>query len=297
MNLPRFSLCLVTFISATVSTLLAQEASNQPSQKVRIVVLGHQRVAEFTKTTADETITAPGIDGKMTKMVIPKGSPLEVRGSALEYLPGDIFVENKAPDNEKQMIPVNWSINDAQPTLEIKPRTELAFLLKTTGTDGSEAHTPYLSAKLPAGSGNCLVAVVANHREVESWKNPQTYAFDTSAEAVPPGTLFFFNGTPFPIEVNIPRQDTEEPEIVEAYRTTIIKPGVNKEGRSIAIVKLISRKNGLKKQFYYNTFPVPGDGRVFMAAAFDPNRDAPSPATIVHFTDVVSYESLDGGGN
>lgn len=288
MKLSPFALCLLPIFPAA---LLAQEASDQPTQKVRILVLGHQRAAEFTKTTADQTVEAPGPDGKMGKMLIPKGSPLEIRGDPLEYLPGNIFIENKAPDNGKQMIPVNWSINDAHSTLEIKPRTELAFLIKTTGREGGETLSPYLSTKLPVASGNCLVAVVANHRETESWKNPQTYAFDTSAEAVPPGTLFFFNGTPFPIEVNIPRHDTEDPEIVEAYRTTTIKPGVNKEGRSIAIVKLISRKNGLKKQFYYNTFPVPSDGRVFMAAAFDPNPDAPSPATIVHFTDVIHQEA------
>jgi hypothetical protein len=297
MNLSISAFCPLVILSAAITTLDAQEAGDPPGLKVRVVVLGHQRMAQFTTTTADETITAPGIDGKMTEMVIPKGSPLEIRGSAFEYLPGDIFIENKTPANGSQMIPLNWSINDAHSTLEIHPRVELAFLQKTLDADGSESFSPYLSAKLPGDTANCLIAVVANPREVEAWKSPQTYVFDTSARAVPPGTLFFFNSTPFSIEMNVPRQDTQEPEIIEPYQTTIIKPGTNDEGRSIAIVKLISRKNGIKKQFYYNTFPVPRDGRIFMAASFDPNPNASSPATIVHFTDVITQVAPGGDGN
>lgn len=286
MTSSSITLRLAMVLTATLFSLVAQEPIDPSTQKVRIVVLGHQRAAEFTKTTADEIVTAPGIDGKMTKMTIPKGSPLEVRGTPFEYLPNNIFIENKSPTDEKQMIPVPWSLNDASTILELKPRAELTFLQKTTSTDEKKSETlsPYASTTLPADSRNCLIAVIANLTEAESWRNPRMQTFDTSAQAIPAGSLFFYNSTPFAIELHLARK---EPMIVEPSTSTIVQPGVNSEGRTIAIVKLISRKTEVKKQFYYNTLPVPADGRCYMFAYFDPTASNASPAGIVQFNDLI----------
>ncbi|BDS07058.1 hypothetical protein NT6N_20980 [Oceaniferula spumae] len=274
-------------------TSTAQSVDEPPKEfNAKVIALGHQRAATFVRSKKDRVMEVPNVDGsKMEKVVIKAGTPIEVRGEKFEYLPAQVFYQNRTQGELEDMKPLRLVANQISPTLTIKPRTTLNLSLRTPAAnpDDKATFSPYVAATLP--SADSLVTLVANIKDKEFWRKPSVFTFDTSPQALPPASLFFFNATPFPIELDVPLRDSKEPLIVEAYKTATVQPGVNSKGRTRAIVKLISRKAGIKKQFYYNTVLVPQNGRVYLMAHFDPTPNAPNPACIVQFSDKIAPAS------
>lgn len=276
----RLIACILAFLPAPLFSQADPDHSGS-HLILRLATVGHKRPAEFILSKEDQTIEVPSLDGKsMERQVIPAGSPREIRGGEWEYLPLRFFLNTKSKEEKKELV-LQPTLNAVSSPQKIAPSNVLE--LKTVS--GSE--TPYIRAQLPQNATHVLMVLAANSSTKEMWKTPQVSVFDTSSKTLPPGSLFFYNSTPFAIELDVPVEGKKEVVIVESQKTATVRPGVNAKGRTKAIVRLVSRNGNVKKQFYHNTLPIPKNGRTYLIAYFQPDPKSPFPAGIVQFNDTL----------
>jgi hypothetical protein len=111
--------------------------------------------------------------------------------------------------------------------------------------------------------------------------------FDTSPSQLPGGSLFIFNSTPFPVELDVPVKDGGGHIILKPLEARSLRPGVDSSGRTRVIARLVGKGGTVKKQFYYNSLPISQDGRSYLLVYADPKPQNPNPAGVVTFRDTL----------
>jgi hypothetical protein len=256
---------------------------------VRIIALGHQPATvwriENRKTDASKPL-APG--EKPAAEGGPRKVAVEVRGHRFDYLPSPLHVSSKGDHDRKTMRRIPLVLNAPANDIELKRRDSLSLKLGESGPDGKVRYRDYITTSLPAQSTNVLVTLIARHAQKQMWEKPTVLAFDTSPRVLPGGSLFVFNSTPFAVEMDVPIKGLDGPVVVDAMQSRILRPGLNKEGRTIVISRLVAKDGVRKRQFYYNTLPMKKDERTYLLIYADPKPKSPNPAGVVMFRDKVS---------
>ncbi|WP_193214577.1 hypothetical protein [Luteolibacter marinus] len=259
--------------------------------QLRVVALGHHRTTRWKMGEREGDAAAPLAPGE--KAGKKKGGglrPVEIKGKPFEYLPSPLYLRDEGDGGRVEMRPVSLALNAPGTESEVKPRMSLDLLTGETGADGGLLHHGYVSAALPNGASRALAVLVAAPGKVEAWKDPGVHVFDTSPVALPGGSLFVFNGTLFGIELDVPVKDAKGPLMLKPLESRVLRPGVNRSGRTQVVARLVGNGGKVKRQFYYNTLPVSPDSRSFLLVYADPKPKNPNPAGVVMFRDELGTE-------
>ena len=284
---PLFTTMLASALSLCSSGAWAAEQDNTPT-RLKVLALGHHRQVTWGKTTKDEVFQASSQSGQTVKEVVrKKGTLIEIKGKPFEYLPNAFYLDGVEDQNTGKASPLKLYLNSVGTEFIVPSQKLLDFKIQAgfNKATGEKTYSSWVKADKALASKDQFAVIIANPKELESWKKPGIRLFDISRESLPAGHMLFFNGTPYRVELQIPLKDTEEPVIIAPYSAKRLRPGTTSSGRTRVIAKLLSNDGKAKRQFYYNTVLIPKDGRSFMMTYFDPKKKVPIPAGVVQFTD------------
>lgn len=256
--------------------------------KVRIIPLGHRRLAQFKKTTKAQTIKIKSPDGDTIEEVIPAGMPVEVMGDKFEYLPPLAYIPQKNTQTGEKFLTTPLILNSSIRELPLKNKGKFdLYIRKSKAQDSQEFEMlKYASATTQPEQSHLLVVLINNYRTKEGWKTPLVKSFDTSPENLGAKEFFVFNGTPFPIEIESPQGSKFIMQTIKPYQSLQLKPNYNAKGRTVVKAKLIA-PNGQKQQFFYTSLKLDPDQRGYLMAYFDPRRKSSNPAGMIQFKDTI----------
>ncbi len=293
MNFPLLA-CLLAALAAIPLPLAAQSDvdADPPSGgkrlNLRLIALGHRRLAQFERSEEARVIKIQTPDGKTIEETIPRGVPIEVQGERFEYLPSLVYLRERGLRDGKKHLVAPLVLNSATPYHRISTRGQVKLLLRQPQQEpGSEpAFTTYAAADVAEGQSHMVLALINRFNETEGWRQPIVKSFDVSPARLPGGSVFLFNGTPFPMEVDIKVRDSFEKVTIEPMATKSYRLETDSTGRSLLRAHIVAR-NGFKKQIYLNSVKVGETGRTFLFAYYDPRKKTSNPAGLVQFSDVL----------
>ena len=268
--------------------------ANEKKLGVRLVALGHRRLAKFEQTKEPKVVKLRTPEGEVITETIPAGSPVEVMGKEFEYLPPLVYIpERKAVDTGK-MVTSPLILNACTQEQELSYRARLDILLRrqVAGEDAKMELKRYASATVSENQSNILLALINRANQKEGWKDPVIKSFDTSPQKLPGGSLLVFNATPYGLEVELPVGSGFKKYTLKPMESRRFSPNVNQKNRTKAVAHLVA-KNGSKRQFYNSTLRLSSDTRAYLFAYHDPRRHASNPAGMVQFYDEVPPMPVD----
>ena len=292
---PIFITCLSCLLFLDTGILQAQESKptaevdkKKKLLNVRFVALGHRRLAKFERSKEAKVVKITTPDGETIEEIIPAGVPLEIMGKKFEYLPSLVYMANKNKETGERfsVSPLILNACSQESILTYRQRLDVYLKQSSGDKDGEQELVKYVSSPVGENQSHLLVALVNKYTQAEGWKTPITKSFDTSPKVLPVGSLLVFNGTPFNIEVDYLEEGKLKTVIVKPLDSLKLKPTINKEARTIVRARLVA-KNGVKKQFYYNSLRIKKEGRSYLFAYFDPRRKTSNPAGMVQFSDEI----------
>ena len=292
---PIFITCLSCLLFLDTGILQAQESKptaevdkKKKLLNVRFVALGHRRLAKFERSKEAKVVKITTPDGETIEEIIPAGVPLEIMGKKFEYLPSLVYMANKNKETGERfsVSPLILNACSQESILTYRQRLDVYLKQSSGDKDGERELVKYVSSPVGENQSHLLVALVNKYTQAEGWKTPITKSFDTSPKVLPVGSLLVFNGTPFNIEVDYLEEGKLKTVIVKPLDSLKLKPTINKEARTIVRARLVA-KNGVKKQFYYNSLRIKKEGRSYLFAYFDPRRKTSNPAGMVQFSDEI----------
>ena len=268
--------------------------SKKTSLNVRVVALGHRRMAKFERSDKVRIVKIRTPDGKTIEEKIPAGVPTEVKGKPFEYLPALVYLRERGLKDGKRHVIAPLVLNSASPSKKLSHRAKLNLLILQPAEDKNSkpAFRTYASADVGQEQSHLIVALINRHDQQEGWRNPIVRSFDVSPGKLPGGSILFFNSTPFPMEVDVMLQGKYQTVTVEPMASRQYMPARDSDGRSLLRAKIVAR-NGAKKQIYYNTVKVDDNGRTYLFAYYDPRKKTSNPAGLVHFTDEIPQSKLE----
>lgn len=255
---------------------------------LRIVALGHRRLAEFKRSENNQVVETEGTDGEVFEDREPSGIPIEIRGEPFEYLPSLVYVRERGLPDGRQDLFIPLTLNSASPIREISNRNRVDLLVRQAAEENGDQTTfsAYASVPVAENQSHMLIALINRHTEEEGWRDPIVRSFDISPNQLPGGTLLLFNGTPFEMEIDIKTEDSVGTFAIEPMGTRKYTPHIDEKGRSFMRANLVAR-NGAKKQIYLNSIKVDSSGRTYLFAYFDPRRRTSNPAGLIQFSDQI----------